>query len=521
MQSTNRLTMSNKPAFLSAPLLILWFVAGFFTSAVSASALFPPPGTPEPQLAAGLAPPPLALITDDLLTRIGSHTQLPTAENERVQRQITFFLAGPRALRATLRRAEPFLFNIVTELERAGLPTGLAMLPAIESAFDPLAVSPMQAAGLWQFIPETGDRYGITRNRQYDGRFSPLDSTRAAVKFLTALGDHYDGDWLLALAAYNTGPGNVDRAIAKARRNAQPINYWNLSLPRETMDYVPRLLALLTIISQPERFNITLPHIANQPSLLGIDLKQRFSLSMIAEHTGLAIAELRRLNPAIKADSSPERGPHRLLLPARQARALHRIVQDDPKRTWHNVPAVHVVVSGDSLSELARTYETSVERLQALNNLKDSKIGIGRKLTVGVAPAQSRGNQEPLNTGCHSHERHLDYRYATHTVQSGDSIWSIARTLDTQSANLRDWNDINADQQVLSIGELMHHASLTKRAAQAPQVIRYRTRNGDTLPGIASKFAVTSLALRRCNASLQKGVRLRPGQLVLIPLRPS
>ena len=151
----------------------------------------------------------------------------------------------------------------------------------------------------------------------------------------------------------------------------------------------------------------------------------------------------------------------------------------------------------------------------------DTKIGIGRKLTVGVTSAS--GSAQPV-TGqpvCTARRTHLDYRYATHTVQSGDSIWSIARTLDTQSDKLRVWNDIGADKRVLSIGEQMHHAALTGNVASTPNVIRYRARSGDTLSAIADKFDVTMLALRRCNTSLRTAPQVRPGQVVLIPLRPS
>ncbi len=511
----------SKP-LLSLPIrsLFLWLATSVLaTNSAANSTDFRKPANHAAIDASG-APPPLALIADDLLTRIGSDNSLPATDNPRVQRQVEFFLSGPQALRATLRRARPYLFNIVTELEQASLPTGLALLPAIESAFDPKAVSPMHAAGLWQFIPATGDRYGLTLNRQYDGRFSPADSTMAAVRFLTALGEHYEGDWLLALAAYNTGPGNVDRAIARAKREALPVNYWDLSLPRETMDYVPRLLALLRIVAQPQRYNIELPFIANEPHLLAIDMQQRFSLSNIAEFTDLSIAELRRHNPALKADASPEQGPHTLQLPAALARSINDTRRREPDRVWHNVPAVHVVVSGDSLSELARTYETSVDRLQALNNLPDTRIGIGKKLTVGVSQAPDRPLDETSQISCHGVAKNLNYQYGTHTVRSGDSIWSIARTLGTQSGKLRSWNDMGGEKRVLSIGEQMHHASL-KPKKERDNIIRYRARANDSLTAIAEKFGITTLDLRRCNSSLQTDPRVAPGQLVLIPVGPS
>jgi hypothetical protein len=188
--------------------------------------------------------------------------------NSRIQKHIDFFSQKPGYLYQVTERARPYLYSIVEELNKKQLPLELALLPIVESAYQPTAQSPKGAAGLWQFMPATGNDYGLKQNEQNDERLDIQASTRAAIHFLIDLKTHYKGDWLLALAAYNCGQGAVDNAISKNKSEGLDTDYWSLRLPKETQDYVPRLLALSNIFSNPANYGLKFVPIKNEPYLI-------------------------------------------------------------------------------------------------------------------------------------------------------------------------------------------------------------------------------------------------------------
>jgi len=191
--------------------------------------------------------------------------QLTEHSHPRLDKQLAWYSSNQSYIDRVFKRGERYLYHIVNELEAQQMPLELALLPVVESAFDPFAYSHSHAAGLWQFIPGTGKRFGLERNWWYDGRRDPVASTAAAIKYLSYLHRYFDGDWLLALAAYNSGEGNVRRAIARNKRLGKPTDFWSLKLPRETQAYVPQLLAVAAVIRTPEKYNTVLPKIANRP----------------------------------------------------------------------------------------------------------------------------------------------------------------------------------------------------------------------------------------------------------------
>ena len=186
-------------------------------------------------------------------------TDLPSIVDD----QREWYLNNPSYLTTVFNRSRPFLYHVVEELELANLPLELALLPVVESTYDPLAYSSSHAAGLWQFIPSTGRQYGLTRNRWYEGRRDVVKSTSAAIAYLSYLNQRFDGDWLLALAAYNAGEGSVSKAIQKNKKLGLPADFWHLKLPKETRNYVPQLLALSALVKSSEQFAIKLPNIPN------------------------------------------------------------------------------------------------------------------------------------------------------------------------------------------------------------------------------------------------------------------
>ena len=234
--------------------------------------------------------------------------------NPRIDAQRGWFISRQPYLDRLSARASRYLYHTVKEAERRGLPTELALLPVIESSYDPAATSSAAAAGLWQFIPSTGRIYGLKQSSQYDGRRDVVESTRAAYEFLGSLYNQF-GSWELALAAYNAGPGRIQQAINRNKAAGLPTDYWSLKLPEETMNYVPRFLAVAQIIKNPNAYNINLPPIANRPHFREVTVGA-VSLNEVASITGLSRAELYQLNPGHRGESIDGTSPMRILIPA-------------------------------------------------------------------------------------------------------------------------------------------------------------------------------------------------------------
>lgn len=233
----------------------------------------------------------------------------------RIEAQRSWFISRQPYLDRLSARASRYLYHTVKEAERRGMPTELALLPVIESSYDPAATSSAAAAGLWQFIPSTGRIYGLKQNELYDGRRDVVESTRAAYEFLGALYNQF-GSWELALASYNAGPGTVQKAINRNIAAGLPTDYWSLRLPQETMNYVPRFLAVAQIIKNPNNFGVNLPAIANRPHFREVMVSGGLDLNQIAQITGLPRSELYALNPAHRGERLAFDSQQRLLIPA-------------------------------------------------------------------------------------------------------------------------------------------------------------------------------------------------------------
>ncbi|MDR2061130.1 MAG: LysM peptidoglycan-binding domain-containing protein [Acinetobacter sp.] len=235
--------------------------------------------------------------------------------DSRIEAQRSWFISRQPYLDRLSARASRYLYHTVKEAERRGMPTELALLPIIESSYDPAATSSAAAAGLWQFIPSTGRIYGLQQTSLYDGRRDVVESTRAAYEFFGSLYNQF-GSWELALAAYNAGPGRIQQAINRNRAAGLPTDYWSLKLPQETMNYVPRFLAVAQIIKNPGAYGVSLPPIANRPHFREVSLSAPLELNQIASITGLSRAELYALNPGYRGEMVDPMSPMRILIPA-------------------------------------------------------------------------------------------------------------------------------------------------------------------------------------------------------------
>jgi soluble lytic murein transglycosylase-like protein len=280
----------------------------------------------------GLKASPLPAEKNDTDTQPPAPDPRLTMINERIGKQIAWYSQHPSYLQQVAERARPYLYHIVSGLSANHLPAELALLPIVESAYQPTAQSPKSAAGLWQFIPSTGLDFDLTQTEQYDARLDIDASTQAAIRYLSFLKRHFNGDWLLALASYNCGLGRVDDAISRNRANGLPTDYWSLSLPEETQEYVPRFLALASIFADPKSYGLKLPSIKNEPYFVKVKVERPFDIdylskknfSTIAELANLSYEQFVQLNPGYLKPTLETEGPFTLLLPANNAKQLHQ-----------------------------------------------------------------------------------------------------------------------------------------------------------------------------------------------------
>jgi membrane-bound lytic murein transglycosylase D len=251
-----------------------------------------------------------------LWARLGSGANLTrhVEDNIRIDKQMEWLVKNRDFLNRASDRASPYLYFIVQSLEQRGLPRELALLPMIESGYNPTAVSVRNAVGLWQFMPATATSFGLRRTAGYDGRRDVLASTSAALDYLERLHKQFEGDWLLALAAYNAGEGTVGRALDANRRQGLPTDYWHLRLPRETAEYVPRLLAFLAAVHTPDAYGLKLSPVLDQPYFVQVKLPHSVDLEELAVTSEIPELTLRQLNPAYMQGTTQE-GPGHILVP--------------------------------------------------------------------------------------------------------------------------------------------------------------------------------------------------------------
>ncbi|WP_374493274.1 transglycosylase SLT domain-containing protein [Zoogloea sp.] len=335
----------------------------------------------------------LTVEPDDLWERIRRGFAMPDLNTDLVTDRQIYYINRPGALRQIFTRGQRYLYHIVDELERRGMPTELALLPMVESAFNPMALSSAQASGLWQFIPSTGKSYNLEQNWWVDERRDVIASTNAALDYLQAIYEMH-GDWHLALASYNWGEGAVGRAVAKNRAAGLPTEYQHLSMPGETRYYVPKLQALKNIVAQPELFGISLPHIPNRPYFVTVESRVALDLATAARLAETSVDEILALNPGYKRPVLPTNGSQSLVIPASKVEAfLINLSRHDPaSATWRT----YELRDGEGLEGVADRLGISASRLRQVNGLSPrARIGSGYTLIV---PSESEGDRISLSS---------------------------------------------------------------------------------------------------------------------------
>ena len=384
----------------------------------------------------------------DLWERIRGGFAMEEVDSPLVQRHEAWYLNRPDYVQRMIERSRLYLFHIVEEVERRGMPTEIALLPMIESAYNPSADSRMRAAGMWQFIPSTGRKYGLQQTWWYDGRRDVLAATRAALDYLQFLHDSF-GDWELALAAYNCGEGNVQRAIDKNRRKHKPTDYLSLKLPKETRNYLPKLQAVKNIIADPSVLRFELEPIRNQPYFVVVEAPPHIDVAMAAKLADMPVEEFRSLNPAHRRPVITPVGSRQLLVPVDKANIFQANLEsnDQPLVSWQ----AYELKQGEKLEKVAQTFDIGVQRLKEVNGLTGRKrVRTGQMLLV---PLEGNGEQSNLDETYKSpdfqapaEEHRVAYR-----VRTGDTLSSIARHHGISVAQLKKWNNLRSN--TLRVGQ--------------------------------------------------------------------
>ena len=377
---------------------------------------------PEIQTKSQLSIKPQLIQHKTVWDRMLSLYSLPEIENQRIDKEVQRYLKHPEFLANIQKRAEPYLYFILNEIEAKQIPGELALLPVVESAFKPAALSKSKASGLWQFMPATGRLFGLKQNWWYDGRRDIYTSTKAATTYLKQLNNEFDDNWLLAIASYNAGKGTVRKAIKKNKKASLATDYWSLGLKKETMIYVPRLLAIAKIFANAEKYNIPLQDIPNKPYFSVVKIDSQLDLNIAADLAQTPIADFFTLNPAFKKGTTDPDGPFHLLIHTDKAEAFKQKLAKTVKKDrlkWIK----HKIKSGENLGLIAKKYNTTVNALRQSNKLASTNIRTGKFILIPASPQKSNKK--------------------LYTVKKGDTFWDIARQFAVKSKDIAIWNNIS------------------------------------------------------------------------------
>lgn len=448
----------------------------------------------------------------DLWERITSRFELTACPADSTARQwANWYADNADYMERVFNRASPWLPDIVSEVELRDLPGELALLPIVESAYDPFAYSHGRAAGSWQFLAGTAREFGLVIDDWYDGRRDVYAATRAALDYLEFLHGFFDGSWPLAIAAYNAGPGRVSRALERNRRNRLSTRWNDLPLPRETLGYVPKLKGLSCLFADPESYGFELPEMDAAPKFEVVDLPGPTDIVIAAELADMEMAELVALNPGLSRHMTPPNGPHYLLAPPDKADELKAGVSELPpaaRVVWQEIR----VQRGNTLSGLARRHNTTVAALKEHNQLNGDGLSIGQVLRL---PAADGRNEDPAYAARYKELARLQQRLLPearfhHRVSPGESLWVIARRYNVRVEDIRRWNGFSGN--MIRPGQRL---TIHGAGSAGAGTLQYTVRSGDSLWTIARRHQVALKDLMRWN-SLSSNSVLRPGQRLTI-----
>lgn len=462
-------------------------------------------------------------VPSDVWERIRRGYAMPVLQSKLVDRWVDFYTKDPAYLRRMSERAGQYLYHIVEEIENRGMPTELALLPFVESAFQAEALSRAKAAGLWQFMPATGKAYDLAQNLWRDDRRDILESTRAALDYFEYLHGMF-GDWHLALAAYNWGEGSVQRAIQRAKRRKQPTDYLHLRMPRETANYVPKLEAVKRIISNPSKYGITLPDVGNEPFFVTITKPRDIDIETAAELAGIPLEEFRRLNPSYKLPVIVASHNNVMLLPADKVdffvdNLASWMDSGQPLSQW----TTYRLQQGETLAQVAGRSGMTEDELRKVNGIPKGR----RVLANSTLLVRSTGTEDQQDIAAELANAKLQlsptttWRRVTYRVRSGDTLSGIARRWRITMKSIVTANRLRSDRLrvgqrlVLTVPNVPRQAIASTQRSESSQHVIHRVRSGETLSTIASRYGVSISQLKMTNRIRTN--LIRPGQRLRIP----
>ena len=468
--------------------------------------------------------------------RVRKGFRLGPLDSPLVDVHVRWYADRPEYVNRMLERSRRYLYHIVGAVEQRGMPMEIALLPMVESGFNPQALSRADAAGIWQFIPATGRTYGLQQNAWYDGRRDITAATQAALDYLQKLFMDF-GSWELALAAYNCGEGCVSRAQQRNAARGLPTDYASLNLPVETKHYVPKLLAIKQLILQPESFGVSLNDIPNEPYFTQVSLNpNNMDMRSAARLAGMSVDEFLSLNPAFPRRVIRANSEVAVLVPVDKAAQFQDNLQKGEWDSWQPVRARR----GETLSQLAERFNTTIARLSEHNHFKlyHGRFGSSQVVLVPANSASESATDKDLATWAEA-EKHsfnndsqtVGYASRAHVVRKGETLSAVARKYHVSTANLKRWNHLRSAH--LTVGQHLvirqvsamkrskaasntHHAQGHARVARkhGAKTRYYTVRKGDTLSAISGRYKVAMDDLRRWNQI--KGYRLQPGAKLVI-----
>lgn len=459
----------------------------------------------------------------DVFDRIRAGFKLEDIDSRQIDTQANWYANNPQYLERVFGRAGLYLHHIVQEIERRGMPLELALLPVVESAFEPYARSWATANGLWQFMPGTGERFGLKQDWWYDGRRDVIESTRAAMDYLQYMHDEFFDDWLLAVAAYNCGEFRVQREVNKNRALGKPVDFFSLNLPSETRAYVPKLMAMRRLVANPEDYGIAFSPIPNEPYFVKVETGGQLDLTLAAELAGITLDEVYELNPGFHRWATDPAGPHHLLLPRDTADAFKRNLELVAPEERVRV-STHKVKSGESVASVAKKFKTQAVVIRSMNNLETgAPLVVGTELRVPTAVVNLPAKVMLAAARVDGPNTRSGRRPAVHVVRSGDSLWRIAKRHRMDVNTLARLNGMGTGDTLRAGQKLVLNtrapASGSKSVASgSSRQVSYKVRSGDTLSRIAQVFGVTVSDLVSWNG-ISKHATLRPGQKLTLNIR--
>jgi membrane-bound lytic murein transglycosylase D len=446
---------------------------------------------------------------DNLWQRIVAQMALTVPANDDIEKQKRFFIRNQKLLKTASDNAAPFLYHIVTELERRNMPLELALLPIVESTYNPKAGSFSGVLGIWQFSAGTGRNFGLKQNAWYDGRRDVIESSRAAMDYLQYLYSNVEQDWLSAVAAFNAGEGRVFKAIERNKYRGKPTDFWSLNLPKQNTSYIPKLLAIAELLKNADKYAIQLPMLANQPQTKVIHINRGLDLNKAADLLDISVAEIRRLNPGFKSTTVPS-ASYQLVVPFSSADDIEQQLAALPKVKVAPVASTgrYKVKSGDSLSKIAAAHKTSVKAIQQANQLSNSQLKIGQLLIIpgltqtehSVTSSKSAQTAAIPSSGAH-----------TYTVKSGDNLWEIGQKLKVSTEQLTKWNKVTAKTQLKPGQTLTYYKTSGQKSTPDGKSMTYKVKAGDSLASIAQRFKVKVADIVKWN-NIKANKYLQPGQ---------